>query len=117
MSFSAPPRPSIAVVAVSVLLLVACKPGVKSSKDGAVLFGATCAPCHAADGKGDPAWKARLDVPDLTDPRLQAKLSDQDIVQVIANGSKNRRMPPWRGVYSDEQIRALTAFVRTLGRR
>ena len=95
----------------------ACSPGVKSSKDGAVLFDATCAPCHARDGKGDLAWKARLDVPDLTDPTRQAHLSDEDIVHLIADGSKNRRMPPWRGVYSDEQIRALTAYVRTLARR
>ena len=108
--------PRVAVLCLATVLLTACQAGAKSSKDGAVLFATTCAPCHAADGRGDPAWKARLDVPDLTDPARQKKLSDQDIFEVIANGSKNRRMPPWRGVYSEEQLRALTAFVRSLAR-
>ena len=103
------------ILALGALLLAACQPGVKSSKDGAVLFDATCAQCHAHDGRGAPAFRS-LGVPDLTDPAVQAKLSDEQMVTFIQNGSPNRRMPPWRGVYSEAQIRALVAHVRTLKR-
>jgi mono/diheme cytochrome c family protein len=105
-----------ALVVVTLASAASCQPGVKASKDGAVLFDATCAQCHAHDGSGDPSWKARLDVPDLTDPSVQKRFSDAQLLEIIANGSPNRRMPPWRGVYSDEQLRALVAHVRRLGR-
>jgi cytochrome c6 len=92
--------------------LGACQPGVKSSKDGALLFDTSCAQCHGHDGRGAPAFKA-LGVPDFTDAALQQKFSDDDMTKIIQNGSPSRKMPPWRGLYSDEQIRALVAHVRT----
>ena len=95
------------------LLATACKPGARSSKDGAVLYDTTCIQCHARDGSGDPVWKARLAVPDLRDAKLQDRLSDAEIMDVIANGSKNRRMPPWKGAFNQEQIRQLMLHVRS----
>jgi cytochrome c6 len=92
--------------------LAACQPGVKASKDGALLFDTSCAQCHGRDGRGAPAFKG-LGVPDFTSAALQQKLSDADMMKVIQNGSQSRKMPPWRGLYSDEQIRALVAHVRT----
>jgi len=99
----------------AMLTAAACQPGVKSSKDGAVLFDTTCVQCHARDGRGAPAFKS-LGVPDLTDPAIQGKWSDEQMMKVIQDGSQNRRMPPWRGVYSEEQIRALVTHVRSLKR-
>jgi mono/diheme cytochrome c family protein len=102
--------------ALALLLVTACQPGPKASKDGAVLFDTTCAVCHAHDGRGAPAMRAQFGVPDLSDPALQAKLTDEQMTEVIKNGSRNRRMPPWRGVYSEEQIRALVTHVRAFKR-
>jgi mono/diheme cytochrome c family protein len=96
------------------LFATACQPGTRSSKDGAVLFDTVCAQCHARDGSGDPSWKARLNVPDLRSDELQVRLSDADIINVISNGSKNGRMPPWRGAFNDEQIKQLMIHVRSL---
>jgi cytochrome c6 len=92
--------------------LVGCQPGPKSSRDGAVLFDTSCAQCHGHDGRGAPAFKG-LGVPDFTDAALQQKRSDADLTKVIQDGPASRKMPPWRGVYSDEQIRALVAHVRS----
>jgi mono/diheme cytochrome c family protein len=97
------------------LALGACQPGGHASKAGAALFDSSCATCHGKDGAGAPAFKP-LGVPDFTDPALQAKLSDADMTKIIQEGSPSRKMPAWRGIYSDEQIRALVAYVRTFRR-
>jgi mono/diheme cytochrome c family protein len=102
--------------AFALLLVTACQPGPKASTDGAVLFDTTCAVCHAHDGRGVPAMRAQFGVPDLSDAAVQSKLTDEQVLNVIRNGSQNRRMPPWRGVYSEEQLRALVAHVRSFKR-
>jgi mono/diheme cytochrome c family protein len=89
-----------------------CSSPVTASKEGKVLFETTCVTCHGADGVGVDVWKLRLGVPDLTDPALHARLSDADIRTTIKEGSKSKKMPPWGGVYSDEQVDALVSYVR-----
>ncbi len=103
-----------ALALVLACVAIGCNSGAMTSKDGAVLFDKTCAQCHGRDGKADPIWKARLSVPDLSDPALQGKLSDDQMMKIIQDGSENRRMPPWRGAFNEEQVRALVAHVRTL---
>ena len=103
------------LAALGAVLVSGCKPGVKASKDGALLFDTSCAQCHGHDGRGAPAFKG-LGVPDFTDPAVQKKWSDADMMKVIQDGPPSRKMPPWRGIYSDEQIRALVAHVRTFAR-
>src|SRR5215472_576331 len=72
--------------------------------DGEAVFKANCARCHGDDGKG----KTKVAPPDLTDPKTQASLTDADIVKTIKNG--------WKGKLSAEEISAVAAYVRSLGR-
>ena len=44
--------------------------------DGGDLFKQECSMCHGVDGKGYPALKT----PDFTDPKVQASLTDKEIV-------------------------------------
>jgi mono/diheme cytochrome c family protein len=96
-----------------VLAAVGCREGSKQSSNGATLFGTTCVQCHGADGKG-AAYARRWNVPDLTDPAVQAR-SDEELAATIKHGKG--QMPPWGGAYRDDQIAALVAHVRTFKTR
>jgi len=75
---------------------------------GVELFAAKCACCHGANGKGGgPAG-----TPDFTDSKFQAKLTDAQIGETIRHG-KPDHMPAFGAQLSNQQISALTAYVRS----
>jgi len=78
--------------------------------DGADLFKQKCSMCHGADGKGFPALKT----PDFTDPKVQASLTDEEIVETVKKGKKGTPMPAFEGKLSDDQINSLVVFIRSL---
>jgi cbb3-type cytochrome c oxidase subunit III len=80
--------------------------------DGEAVFKARCVRCHGDDGKG----KTKAAPPDLTDPKVQASLTDQEIINTITNGRKGTLMVGWKGKLSAEEISAVAAYVRSLGR-
>jgi mono/diheme cytochrome c family protein len=96
------------------LACVACQNPAHKSRDGKVIFEYSCAPCHGFDGRAVATWKVRLGVPDLADPVVQGRLTDEQMAAAITNGSKNGNMPPWGKVLDQEQIAALVVYVRTL---
>jgi mono/diheme cytochrome c family protein len=67
--------------------------------------------CHGADGKGNPQMK---NVRDLTDAAWQRKVSDEQFIRTIKNGKKP--MPAYGAKMSDEQIKAVVAYVRSLAK-
>ena len=75
---------------------------------GQPLF-ATCAACHGADGKGNPA----LGAPNLTDKVWLHGSSVADIEKSIGEGRQGH-MPAWSPRLSDEQIRVVAAYVYQL---
>src|SRR5215469_4892023 len=87
--------------------------GAASAADGQAVFKGHCVRCHGEDGKG----KTKVNPPDLTDPKTQAGLTDSDIVDTIANGRKGTLMAGWKGKLSPEEISAVAAYVRSLGRK
>ncbi|CAM5274147.1 cytochrome-c oxidase, cbb3-type subunit III [Rhodanobacter lindaniclasticus] len=72
---------------------------------GQPLF-ATCAACHGADGKGNPA----LGAPNLTDDVWLYGGTPAEIEQTISNGRQGH-MPPWSTRLSEDQIRVVAAYV------
>ena len=60
-----------------------------ANDQGAGSFQKNCATCHGADGKGLSSTKT----PDFTDPKLQASLSDQQMIDIISNGKNGTAMP------------------------
>ncbi|MSP17583.1 MAG: cytochrome c [Myxococcales bacterium] len=99
--------------AVLVFVLVACGPSVPSTEDGATLFEYSCARCHGMNGRGEPAMKAQLGVPDMTDPAWQLKFTDEELVRAVRLGSRGGKMPPF-GVdtFSPKQLDAIVSYVR-----
>jgi len=79
--------------------------------DGAAIFAHNCAQCHGRDGKGVSGMKT----PNLTDPKEQARLTDDAIRKAIRDGKKGTAMPAWKGKLSDAEISTVAAYVRSLG--
>lgn len=80
------------------------------------LYDKECAKCHGADGKGDTKMGKKLGAKDYTDPKVQAELKDDAAFKAIKEGFKDKDgktlMKPLEGV-SDEDIKALVAYMRT----
>ena len=73
-----------------------------------------CAKCHGAGGKGDTKMGQKLSIKDLTDPKRQAEMKDEEMFKAIKEGVKDGdkvRMKAAEGL-NDEDIKALVAYVR-----
>ena len=77
----------------------------------------TCTKCHGPDGKGKTKMGEKLGIKDLTDAKLQADMKDEDAFKGIKEGIKDSegkiKMKPAENL-SDDEIKALVAYVRTL---
>jgi cytochrome c oxidase cbb3-type subunit 3 len=75
----------------------------------AQLYGANCAGCHGADGKGGAALA-------LADPVYLAVADDATIRRVVSNGVPGTAMPAFAqsagGMLTDEQINAIVGGLR-----
>jgi len=77
-------------------------------------YAAKCQMCHSASGAGDsPAGKAMGAIP-FQSPAV-VKSSDADLFAVTKNG-KNK-MPAYAGKLTDDQIKDLVTYIRTLQKK
>ena len=81
--------------------------------DGPALYASKCVICHAKNGAGTPAWRAKGQ-PDLSTAEWQKTHSDEQIATRIREGKG--KMPGFGNKLSDEEIKALVRQVRTLRR-
>src|SRR5436309_9999144 len=76
--------------------------------DPAALYKKNCAMCHKADGKGYAAMKT----PDFTDKEWQASKKDEELIESITNGKKDKgTMPPFDKKLSPDEIKLLVTDV------
>lgn len=78
---------------------------------GAEMYRKTCARCHGGQGEGGYLIMGRRP-PAFADCEVQARLSDDAITRAILYGRPG--MPPFRGVYSVENVRKLVSYLRSL---
>ena len=84
------------------------------------LYGAHCAVCHGATGKGDGpgATVLRQVMPDFTNAAAMGAATDRFLFEIIKKGSsqfgRSNAMPSWGMRLSDEQIRSLVVYIRSL---
>lgn len=75
-----------------------------------------CAKCHGADGKGQTKMGQKLGIRDYTDAKVQEELKDDVAFKSLKEGLKDKEgktlMKPVEGL-SDDEIKALVAYVRT----
>ncbi|MBI4001909.1 MAG: cytochrome c [Nitrospira defluvii] len=101
----------------SMLLVCAAPSGLYAAGadpgKGQSIYTNLCARCHGVEGKGNGVMKFTPPVADLTLPAVQNKL-DATLMKEIHDGRKNTAMGTWKFVLSDEEIREVTAYLRTL---
>ncbi len=86
----------------------------RAQNEAETIFKAKCAPCHGADGKSETTMGKTLKIPAFGSPAVQSQ-SDAQLVEVVTKG-KNK-MPAYEGKLTKEQITALVAYVRELGKK
>ena len=77
-----------------------------------------CAKCHGSDGKGDTKMGKKGGVKDLSDAKIQDSFKDEEAFKAVKEGKKEKDtdktlMKPFPDL-SDDEIKALVAYVRTL---
>ena len=81
--------------------------------EGAGHYAEMCAGCHLAPGSGNDAIQSALN-PQPPRLGLPNDLSAAEMFWVIKHGVKMSGMPAWGKSHSDQEIWAITAFVRRL---
>lgn len=108
------------VIAAAVALVPA--PARADAGKGKASYDQLCTSCHGAGGKGDGVAAAALNPRprDFTDAAYMSGLKDEYLFDLVKKGGaavgKSALMPAWGGALSDEQIRDVIAYVRTLGK-
>ena len=91
------------------------KAGSRSGDDvsGKMIFARHCAGCHGPQGKGNGYMMLGQDPANLTRPSTTQK-SDTTLLRTIHEGKPN--MPSWKLRLSEEDSRAVLAYIRTLAK-
>lgn len=99
------------------LLFASLMAGTLCSASTPALWEKHCSTCHGPDGKGVTMMGKKLKIKDLTDPVFQASFTDEAAAKAIREGIKSEdgktRMKPIEGL-SDDEVKALIAYVRSL---
>lgn len=98
-------------VALGLMLMVAAP--AASAGDVAAHYKAKCQMCHGPDGKGTPVG-IKMGARDFHSAESM-KLTEAQLLDVIAKG-KNK-MPAFNGKLTADQIKALAAYVKELGKK
>ena len=100
----------ISAVAAGVLFSAA---GVRAAETAEANWAKSCATCHGKDGAAHTRIAKRIGVKDLTDAAYQKSFTDEQAFGNLKNGEKGK-MSPMGDKFSDDEIKALVAYVRTL---
>ena len=81
------------------------------------IYGRDCSICHNdnGDGKTDIAKGMGLTLPDYSDPKVLANVSDQELFSAIRSGKGDKMPPEDAGRANDAEVWNLVVYVRKLG--
>lgn len=104
------------ILSIAACLLLASSMSLRAA-DAKANWDANCAQCHGKTGSADTKMGKQLNAKDLTDPKVQAAFTDAKATESIKNGVKENgktTMKAFAGKLTDDEIKALVAYVRTL---
>ncbi len=102
------------LISAAVLAVAAMLTSSAPAQTAADLYKTKCVSCHGADGKGDTAVGKKLGVKAFSDPEV-AKSSDQ--VWFDATKKGKGKMPAYDGKLTDDQIKELVKYMRSLANK
>jgi cbb3-type cytochrome c oxidase subunit III len=91
-------------------------PSSLAAEDAAKIFAKSCSPCHGKEGEPNAVF-AKQGVRNFKDAAWQKATTDAQIVTTIREGKKGTMMASFEKQLSAEEIKALAAYVRTLGKQ
>jgi mono/diheme cytochrome c family protein len=100
----------LATVLVSSVLLTA---SLAAAQNTEALYKSKCTACHGPDGAGATTMGKKLGAKDFHAPEV-SKQSDAELFDITKKG-KNK-MPAYDKKLTDDQIKDLIKYVRTLGK-
>lgn len=97
----------------AVVLVIAMTTPARAQDTPEALYKAKCAMCHGPDGAGSAVGK-KMGVKDFKDPEI-VKASDESLIKDTKEGKG--KMPKFEGKLSDEQIKDVVKYIRTLQKK
>jgi len=96
-------------------LSFAMPPASSQLGDGRLLYERHCMDCHGPEGRGDGKQALSLSPRpgNLISAQTSAK-ADQDLLKIIANGRPRTAMVGWKDRLSEDEQRAVLAYIRSL---
>jgi mono/diheme cytochrome c family protein len=85
-----------------------------SGEKGKGLYQRLCAACHGKAGTGDGSALFDPAPADLKALATQKK-TDEELLDTIRNGHPDTAMGKWKYALSEEEMRAVLAYIRTFG--
>ncbi len=101
------------VTAFAALALLAPSPA--AAADAATVFKKKCAPCHGQEGEPNKVF-AKQGVRSFKDAEWQKATDDATIEKSIREGKKGTMMASFDKQLTDEEVTALVAYIRDLGK-
>ena len=104
------------IAALTAVVLVGSTFSLRAA-DAKANWDANCVQCHGKTGNADTKMGKTLSAKDLTDAKVQAGFTDADATKAIKEGVKQNgkvTMKAFGGKLTDDEIKALVAYVRTL---
>jgi mono/diheme cytochrome c family protein len=103
-----------AVIIIALFAIAISLPAI-AAEDGAALFKTKCAACHGKTGAADTPIAKAKNIKDLGCSEIQ-KWTDAELTDMIANGGPDKVKGhdfKVKGL-TDDQVKALVTFIRTL---
>jgi cytochrome c6 len=98
------------LIVAGLLCATAC---LVNAEEAAANWTKHCASCHGKDGAGKTTMGKKKGARDYTSAADQAKFSDAEATAAIKDGVKDK-MKGYSDKLSDDEIKALVAYVRAL---
>ncbi len=105
----------LALMAAPLIAVALAVPPAADADDAATVFKKKCAPCHGKEGEPNKVF-AKQGVRSFKDAEWQKATDDAAIAASIREGKKGTMMASFEKQLTDEEVTALVAFIRDLGK-